>query len=161
MATFDEHIIQAKRNLIFLSETNLKNQSFWDWQVTISYYVAVHLLNAHLAKTANLHYRTHEDVKNAINPYNPLAICKVDIEIYLCYAKIEGLSRRARYLCHDDTKNYSQDNHFTYDKHFAKTIKKLDIIVSYFANLYSLNFTTLKIFCGDLTTNTNLKNFKV
>ncbi len=138
-----------------------KNQVYWDWQVTVSFYVAVHLLNAHLAKTANLHYRTHEDVKNAINPHNPLSVCKVDIDIYLCYAKIEGLSRRARYLCHDDSKNFSQESHFTHDRHFAKAIKKLDIIISYFTNLYSLKLDTLPIFCADLSSRDNLKNFKI
>ncbi len=161
MATFEEHINQARWNLTFLGETNLKSQHYWDWQVTICFYVAVHLVNAHLAKCANLHYRTHEDVKNAINPHNPLSICKVDIGIYLSYAKIEGLSRRARYLCHDDSKNFSQESHFTHDKHFAKAIRKLDTIISYFAKRYQVNFTPISIACTDLSNNDNLKNFSL
>ena len=82
MASFDDHISQAKGNLTFLTGVNLNFNSNWDWQVTICFYVAVHLMNGHLAKKANLHYRTHNDVKNGINPHNPTAVYKVPEDIY-------------------------------------------------------------------------------
>lgn len=159
MASFSEHIQQTKSNLSFLEETNAKNQQFWDWQVTVCFYVAVHTVNAHLAQCANLHYRTHEDVKNAINPFNQLAMCKVPNDVYLCYAKLEGLSRRSRYLCHDDKTNTSTVSHFTYDRHFAKAIKNLDKLLDYFNTLYSLGLTKIKIACLDLSAKDQLKLF--
>ena len=61
MADFDSHVLQAKRNLEFIgSITSTEN---FEWQVTISFYVAVHLINAHLARSSNLHYRTHNQVE--------------------------------------------------------------------------------------------------
>ena len=161
MASFDEHINQAKSNLSFLSLTNQHNQSFWDWQVTIAFYVAVHVANSHISKTANLHYRTHEDVKNALNPYNPLSICKISEAAYLCYTKLEGLSRRSRYLCNENNDNRSTSNHFTYDKHFAKAIRHLDCVLDYFDNLYKIKFPKTKISCQDISKSENLKFFTV
>lgn len=160
MASFDEHIQQANNNLKFLTETNSKCQSFWDWQVTTCFYTAVHLVNAHLAKVANLHYRTHEHVKNAINPFNPLAVPKVSQDLYLSYTKLEGLSRRSRYLCHEDLTS-SNAGHLTYDKHLAKAIRHLDIVLDYFTVLYNLTFSQAKIFCPDLSKNDKLKMFQI
>ena len=53
MADFQAHITQAKKNLQVLSEISLQINNSWDWQVTCSYYTAVHLMNAHLAYTVN------------------------------------------------------------------------------------------------------------
>lgn len=159
MASFQNHIDQAKRNLAFLSSINTTHNIYWDWQVTTCYYVNVHLVNAHLANTANLHYRTHEDVKNAINPFNALAIGKIPEDVYLAYAKLEGLSRRSRYLCHEEKKE--DGNFITYDKHFAKALKSLDLILTYFSQLYDIDFGILTVECIELTTKTPLKLFKV
>jgi len=159
LATFDDHISQANRNLEFLSSINLSHNSYWDWQVTVCYYVNVHIVNAHLANVANLHYRTHEDVKNAVNPFNALAIGKIPEDVYLAYAKLEGLSRRSRYLCHESKR---EDGTFlTYDKHFAKAIKLLDSILSYFAAEYSVDFGSPVVDCLDISSRTPLKIFKV
>lgn len=161
MAAFDEHIRQVLRNLNFLKETNFKNPSFWDWQVTIAYYTAVHIVNAHLAQVANLHYRTHEDVKNAINPFSPLALGKVNNDIYLAYTKLENLSRRSRYLCHDDPKQFNETAHLTFDKHFAKAIRHLDKIISYFQRIYKFKCEKIKIACPGLSLADKLEFFQV
>lgn len=139
-------------------------QTYWDWQVTTAYYAAVHLLNAHLAKTANIHYKVHEAVKNEINPEsmsgNPA--CRIEMDIYLCYVKLEGLSRRSRYLCHQDKQVVSYDKHTTYDKHFAKSIKYLDKILEYFMNLHSFQITpSPQVSCPELTKQSQLKVFKL
>lgn len=161
MASFESHTDQAKRNLNFLVSINESQRDFWDWQVTVCFYVNVHLVNAHLARVGDLHYRTHEDVKNAINPYNSLAIGKVSDEIYLAYTKLEGLSRRSRYLCHDDPANKESGSHPTYDKHFAKAIKQLDKLLNYFGGLYSLDFGKPEVSCLDLSARTPLAIFRV
>lgn len=161
MASFEEHILQAKKNLKFLEETNAKNQSFWDWQVTTAFYVAVHIINAHLCKIGNLHYRTHEDVKNAINPHRPLAIAKVSEAIYLSYVKLEGLSRRARYLCHDSPEIHANVGHLTFDKHFAKAIRKLDSFLSHFQSCYSLGLPITKVKAPELSPSEGLILFSV
>lgn len=160
MASFNNHIDQAKRNISFLVEVNTAMNLYWDWQVTVSFYVNVHVINAHLAQAADLHYRTHEDVKNAINPHNNTSTVKIPLDIYLAYAKLEGLSRRSRYLCHDDPTIKDNAQFPTYDKHFAKAIKQLDKILSYFGEKYSVDFGSPSVGCLDLSSKTPLNVFK-
>jgi len=141
LASFENHVIQAKSNIDFLLQTNSAGTKFWDWQVTICFYIAVHTVNAHIAKTANLHYHTHELVKNVLNPYNQLSICAVPINVYLDYTKLEGLSRRSRYLCnHEDAKKDAEISHITFDKHFAKAVKCLDRLLNHFNRLHNTEF---------------------
>ena len=161
MASFENHIQQAKKNLSFLEQTNSIKNDFWDWQVTISFYVSVHLVNAHLANTADLHYRTHEHVKNEINPFNTRSSCSIPENVYLDYAKLEGLSRRSRYLCHNDPAIRDTNAHFTFDKHFAKAVKCLDRLLNYFNTKYSLCIKDIQIQCIELSTKTPLTVFKV
>lgn len=149
MASFDIHVEQAKSNLKFLLQINQSKDVYWDWHVTTCFYVAVHAVNAHLAKLANLHYRTHEDVKNALNPYT-LSPCKLPESIYLDYVKLEGLSRRSRYLCSEDKGNNSSSPFITYDKHFAKAVKCLDRLLVHFNTEYSTKFGGYDISCVDL-----------
>ncbi len=160
MGSYINHISQAQKNITFLKEVNSLPKPNWDWQVTISFYSAVHFVNAYLAEKGDLHYRTHEDVKNALNTHNPMALYRIPENIYVAYVKLEGLSRRARYLCHEDFTNRATTEFFTYDKHFAKAIKNLDVIVNYFSTLYKLNITDLEVKCVDLE-KTPLVKFKV
>ncbi len=150
MASFNEHIKQAKSNLNFLDLVNNKSQSHWDWQVTICFYTAVHLINAHIARRANQHYRSHELVNNSVNPYNKTSITRLSEELYVSYMKLQNLSRRARYLCHDDPKNHDTNAFLTYDKHFLKAIINLDKILSFIAKEYSIQFLRLSLDCIEL-----------
>lgn len=150
MANFDEHIKQSKQNLTFLNDINLNVDNHWDWKVTVSFYVAVHLINSHIAKKANQHYRSHSEVSNALFPENLTSICKLNDREYTAYKKLQNLSRRARYLCHDDSSNRSTDVHFTYDRHFAKAIKNLEILLTFIAKEYKVSFSKTKLKCIDL-----------
>jgi len=148
MADFQAHIKQAKKNLKNLSEASLKINDSWDWQVTISYYVAVHLMNARLADKLNLHYKTHKDVKIAL--YNSSLPCKVPDDIYTAYVSLENLSRRARYLCHEDSTMSNETGFYTYDRHLKKALLKLDILLNYFAKEYNITFEKCAIDCLDI-----------
>ncbi len=150
MASFEEHILQTRKNLSFLSKINNECNEYWDWQVTTCFYIAVHLVNAHIAKKSNQHYRTHSEVKNALNPYVDLSLTKLEEKEYLAYSKLMNLSRRARYLCHDNTDNKSVDCHLTYDVHFRKSLKNLDILLNFFSKEYKLTFDILEIKCQEL-----------
>ncbi len=153
MPSFNEHISQAKRNLEFLHKTNTHNGDFWDWQVTICFYVGVHLVNAHLAHVSNLHYRKHEEVKNAISPYSKLSPCKLPENVYLSYTKLQGLSRRARYLIHENHKNKGTTNHFTYGKHFTRAVRHVDTLMKYISVAYKIDFETVTIDCTEFKDN--------
>ena len=148
MVSFDEHINQAKRNLNFLKSVNDLTNNTWDWQVTIAFYSAVHLINAHLAKKADLHYRSHKRVDDAINPYNNLSFTRLKESEFLAYKKLQSLSRRSRYLCNDKSDDKSAS--LTYDKHFSKAIKNLDTIIQWISTEYEVSFEEYDIACIEL-----------
>ncbi|HTH82456.1 MAG TPA: hypothetical protein VL490_05955 [Mucilaginibacter sp.] len=148
MADFQNHINQANRNLAILEKTNNFIDDSWDWQVTTAYYVAVHLMNAHLAKTANLHYTTHDKVKNAL--FNVLSPAKIDQTIYLEYVKLENLSRRSRYLCNDSAPAETGKTFLTYDVHLKRALEKLDSIMKYMAKEHKLSFSIIQVDCIEI-----------
>lgn len=148
MATFDEHLAQAKRNLAFLGKINKDCNDHWDWQVTSCFYVVVHLANAHLARVGNLHYRTHQQVDFALNPsVTGVSLTKLEDHEYKAYKKLTNLSRRSRYLCHDAEGSPNENASFTYDVHFRKALKNLDIFLNYFSKKYAVEFDKLGINC--------------
>lgn len=158
MASFDEHINQAKRNCEFLSYVNRDYPLFWDWQTTISFYSAVHLVNAHIARIADLHYRSHEQIETAINPYG-VSPCKLPEEIFLAYYNLQWLSRRSRYLISDEASDQSTSVHFTKGKHLTRAIKRLNTLMEYIAERYGQAFEVHSINCPSLEKET-LKYFK-
>lgn len=158
MASFEEHINQAKHNIEFLIFVNSTKQNNWDWQVTVCFYSAVHLINAHIANTVNGHYRSHELVDKMINPYHVLSPCKLPDDVYISYEKLSGLSRRARYLINDKLEDQSTDVHFTYDKHFAKSLRHLDLILSFFDSQYKVKLDKYPIHCIPIKAS-ELRNF--
>ena len=160
MASFDEHIRQATLNLSFLEQANQLPVKSWDWQVTISFYVAVHLVNAHIAKKSNMNYRSHEQVDTAINPYNVLSPTKLIESDYLAYSKLQGLARRARYLIHEDNTNRTIDAQFTYDKHFARAVRHLDTLLTFAKHEYGISIPKKTVQCIELN-HTTLDNFIV
>lgn len=149
MATFDEHIYQAKENLKFLESVTTKIDDHWDWKVTICFYVSVHLINAHISKFG-LHYRTHKDVENAINPEKLSSPSKLDEDSYLQYLKLRNLSRRSRYLCHDKPNIPNEHAYHTFDKHFAKALPHLDGLLAYMSNAYNVKFDKVSVKCIEL-----------
>src|SRR5690606_26414230 len=124
------------KNVEVLQGINNNVPESWDWQVTTSFYSAVHLVNAHLAAVADLHYRTHNDVKVAL--YKETSLAKVPDAIYLSYTKLELLSRRARYLCSDDPNADVSHGFLTHDKHLRKALHHLDVLITYFSEKYKL-----------------------
>lgn len=145
MPTFDNHIQKAKENLTFLSSINLKIENCFDWQVTCSFYVAVHLVNAHLSKQG-LHYRSHNRVKEALNPYNQLSISKLPEEVYVSYIALQSLSRKSRYLINDKDKNDNKA-HRTYEKHLSKALRHIHTLIDYLSSTYEISFKRYDIEC--------------
>jgi hypothetical protein len=164
LANFKEHFSQAKRNLDFVVTVNEKVKESWDWQIVSAFYVAVHLVNGHLAYKAGLHYRSHSQVKQALNPNNAESSCILPEDIYTAYQKLEGLSRRARYLCSDDQNNKESIAFLTQEKHFKKAILQLDTILFFFEREYreyGLDFGKPAIFCSLLDEKAPLKIFRL
>lgn len=159
MASFEEHIIQVKKNLIFLEEVNSKINTQWDWQVTICFYVAVHLVNAHIARKTNSHYRSHEQVNHALNPFNQLSLNKLPESVYLSYIKLQNLSRRSRYLCSEATGNLDVRAFHTSEKYLAKALRELNNVIEYFDVEYDISIPIIKVDCSRIK-NDSLKYFR-
>ena len=150
MATFEEHILQANRNLLFLESINNNINDCIDWQVTVCFYTSLHFINAHLSKFG-LQYRKHVDVKEALNPCNELSISKLPEDEYIAYATLQMLSRRSRYLVNEKDGKIGAANAFlTYDIHLAKSIKHLDCLIDFFKRKYSLDVPAVSIKCTEL-----------
>ena len=157
MASFDEHVAQSKSNLAFLSCVNQQIKNYLDWQVTVCFYSALHLVNAHLSKHG-LQYRKHHDVNFGLNPDVQLSISKLPQDEYDAYIALQRLSRRSRYLV-NDKEIASPNAFFTYDKHIAKAIRHLDKLLNYFSTTYKLDIKPVKFSCTDLKSSDNLKYF--
>lgn len=150
MATFQEHINQAKCNITFLQNINNIVDDCIDWQVTVAFYTALHLVNAHIS-SSGLQYRRHTDVKDVLNPYNKLSLLKLPEDEYTSYVSLQSLSRRARYLVSEKDNNLADATaFFTYEKHLAKAFKHLDVLMRYFTTRYTFELPILTVKCIEL-----------
>lgn len=154
MGSFTEHIVHSESNLDFLSKVNSSINDRWDWQVTVCFYSALHLMNAHIVAKTNKNYLSHSQVAAVINPYNQLSIAKLDEETYLSYNKLFQLSRRSRYLLSENFQKKKiadiQPASITYDKHFKKAIHHLDKVITYVSKNYNVAFKKTKVNCIEL-----------
>ncbi|NBC83750.1 MAG: hypothetical protein GVY19_10245 [Bacteroidetes bacterium] len=160
MPKFEEHLAKSKDNLQFLENICKNESAYWDWKVTVCFYTALHLINAHIANKTGQHYRSHEEVENAINFDNQLSLCALSQNDYLAYKKLNALSRRSRYLVNENLHDKRTSAFFTYDKHFKRAVKYLNTLMEYFNNEYQPDFKKIEIKCIELN-NTDLKYFKV
>ena len=160
MACFKDHIKQANSNLCFLNKIN-SNNDFFDWQVTTCYYVAIHIINAHLAEFDS-HYKTHNDVKLSINPYTLISACKVDEDTYLSFISLQNLSRRSRYLINENVeKTDDRISYLTYEKHLSKAIRHLEKLIQFIKKKYpNTNIEKVKLTCS-LIKKEELKEFSI
>ncbi len=161
MPRYEDHIKQVNSNLQFLQKINQNAPDHLDWQVTVCFYSALHLVNAHLA-TLNLQYRNHTDVRDIINPYNKLSLGKLPEDEFVSYDSLFSNSRRARYLVnHNDNNLMSDVGSFTYDKHLAKSIRHLETMIRYFDAKYTLDLPIIQIKCAQLRNQNEFKYFKL
>ncbi len=159
MAQFEDHIAQAKRNLNFLSAINTKLSDCYDWQVTVCFYSALHFVNAHLSKYT-LQYRKHKDVNYALNFSNSLSPARLPEDEYLAYTALQSLSRRSRYLVNEKDNNLSSTQAFlTYDKHFARSLRHLNLLLQHFESRYAIGLNAVEIKCTEIKAG-ELKFFK-
>jgi len=142
LGTFNEHIKQSRKNLLF--------------------YSALHLINAHIAKKTGNNYLSHKTVDTAINPYNDLSVSKLDEETYVSYITLFNLSRRSRYLLNESgkTNDAIQTACATYSVHLKKAVRHLEVIIDFIKNDYNETFPKTEIKCIDLK-GADFKNFDI
>ncbi len=151
MPTFSQHVLQAKHNFNVLAQLNKQVNNSIDWQVTVSFYTALHLINSYIVKEANLHYKTHSEVDNVIN-CRGLSPYKLGEDEYVSYEILKNLSRRSRYICHHEAENDNPNHAFLIDeKHLLKALKELDKLLLYFNSKYNLEIEPIKIFSKNIS----------
>jgi hypothetical protein len=153
--TFAAHVQQAAANLRFLAHINATAPDHRDWAVTVSFYTALHLVNAHLSQQ-QLQYRTHTDVKQALNPTR-LSPARLPEDEYVAYAALQMLSRRSRYLVNERDLHQTQPA-LTFDQHLARALRHLDRLLAYFAGRYGLTeLPLITVACPGLHPADNLR----
>lgn len=148
MANFVQHVAQARHNLSLL-QILFPHTKYYDWQVTVCYYTAVHLVNAHLAKTGNTHFQNHSETKNAIN-YKGTSISSIGETPFKHYVSLENLSRRARYLSHQSKGNHPGRAFATEPYHLANALFKLENLMLYFGEKYAIQFSEMEVTCPEV-----------
>lgn len=164
MASFQDHINKAKTNFQFLEKVNSLNIECVDWQVTVSFYTSLHLINAYLAKEGNIHYTKHKDVRLIIWFDNSTSPFRLDENTCLKYRALENLSRRSRYMCHDDDSQRNTEVNkarafLTNEKHLVKAIRYLDELIAVFDEKYELGIEPIKFVSRELPLTNSLKYF--
>lgn len=154
MGNFNEHLLQSQKNLEFLSKISTQLEDCWDWQVTVSFYSALHLINAHVVEKTGSNYLTHGRIDQIINPFATGSLARLDEEVYTSYNKLLHLSRRSRYLLNEKSKteksNPIQPVCATFSKHLEKAIIHLNVIIKFINRNYSQSFNKYRIKCIDL-----------
>lgn len=113
MPTQFDHRSRIHRNCEFLIRT-YQTMSFYEWSVTICFYIALHAINRHLASHDYLedhlrHPRTHKATEHALYEVN------FPEEDYIDYMTLYQASRIARYSpFHIFTRDYVDTNRITY-----------------------------------------------
>lgn len=164
MPTLQEHVRRAKRNILFLANTNEKVEDCVDWQITAAFYVALHVIHAHLAKFG-MHPNSHVDVLTVINPERQLSLAKLPPLIFKHYRALYVLSRRSRYMSAGENNKGVTKALFCSEKHLSKAVRHLDALLLFFDKHYEggFDFDSIDFKCDRLKNNleANLTYFKL
>ena len=149
MATFDEHLTQAKSNIAFLEHLSSTGK-YIDWQITACFYVAVHLANAHIAKQEGKNFRAHIDVTDSLNPFKDYP-SKVSERVFTSFQRLHNLSRKARYLVPPT----SQDDGvvpacYAAPRHLITSVQSLDIIIQGMKDIHRFSLPKIQFISSEI-----------
>jgi hypothetical protein len=146
MPNFKQHTRQAGKNLEFLAFVNSHKPEVLDWQITIGYYTGLHLVNAHLATSAGLHFSSHNQVDAHIAPQSLLANgqARLPLDIFQAYRTLTNFSRLSRYLSNDG-KNEKAVSLSPEDLY--RSLVCLDRLLAYFLKQYQFEMPSIEMTC--------------
>lgn len=162
MASFEDHIAHSKKNFSFLKSISENDKDCFDWQVTVCFYIAVHLINAHLVKTCGSSFFSHKNTMNAISPDSKFVNARFPEDQFSSYRALMNLSRRSRYLCNnsDNPMDDGAETVFlTKSKELSKALYHLDVVIQHLEKLYGVKFDQIEFSILELQ-GKSLKHFK-
>ena len=125
------HIEQAKHNELFLADLEIDYPTiYFDWKVTICFYIAIHYLQA-LADYKNIEIgETHNDIERNVNPNSRWTpIMRISNGAWRNYKDLFKYSQIARYEGIHDKESFEELRESDYLEskqhleHFKKYIK--------------------------------------
>lgn len=126
------------------------------------FYSALHLINFHLVTCRNLQFRSHTQVKNALNPYASASPAKLPEDEYNAYEALRAMSRRSRYLVSEKGNRLESGvGAFTYEKHLGRALRHLDKLLKYFNEKYLIEFEKIELKCAVIKPSDNLAFFTI
>ena len=90
MSSQEKHDERVEHNKRFYDR--VISYQFSDWEIVVSYYCAVHMIESALA-TMDKHPSSHQERRDMVIDSSPL----IPQNVYKAYMKLEELSRNARY----------------------------------------------------------------
>lgn len=88
-----QHAQKAQRNQEFSEKIGELSSPYYEWQVTVIFYTALHYLQAYFSDKTKYYPQTHEERDGLILKTTPLT------PIYDNYRELKQLSLRCRYMC--------------------------------------------------------------
>jgi len=94
----EKHLLQATHNKDFHDciDSSFSNR-FYDWKITVLFYIAIHCLKAFAVKKKVDIGDTHREIEKNINPDNPQRILSITRTAYINYRDLYQSSKTARY----------------------------------------------------------------
>lgn len=128
MSIPEDHLDKAIHNeAVIITLLELDNKPY-DWLVTISFYSALHYVNAFLALKGDLHPTDHHSTLQFLNPKGTHNL-GFDETCYNYYKGLQNRSRQARYMVYSSVDRKSTHKFISYkrfeeSKNFLEKIKK-------------------------------------
>lgn len=129
----NSHLLQAKHNENF-HDFIANEEGYYDWKITILFYVSIHYLKAlAIKRKANIGF-THYDIEKSVNPKSQSKVLIIPNFAWNDYKMILNYSKTARYdgiENHDffnELKKIDYKNTLTHFNNFKSYIKnQIDI----------------------------------
>jgi len=104
-----QHLDQASHNQAFHDcIVENFNDKFYDWKITVLFYIAIHCLKALAIKRNATIGVTHAEIEKSVNPDRQDATMKISRNAWREYRNLYNYSRTARYEGITDTETFEK-----------------------------------------------------
>ena len=124
----DFHLSQASHNKDFLEFTHQNHpEKYFDWKITIAFYVALHLLKSLALKRGKPLGDSHSDIRKALNNRNKSKLFQFPPRQWIVYEGLFNYAHTSRYDGFIDPDSFLKQQQIN----FAHTMVLLEEFISY------------------------------